>query len=155
MTNLTPPLECNLFRLEALEGPTDFHLQFSCHAGVASDHFGLRGSDFQINSSLYTVVAIDTTTQVHRILGFRSSAGFAVDDEAFLRAFASSILDMLERDGAIFEKKVFVVVSGEAKGTLITVPQASDQSAPSPFDQSTVLDQRAFKSVDSIASIAH
>ncbi|UPG89747.1 hypothetical protein L2Y96_20525 [Luteibacter aegosomaticola] len=146
MSKLEPPIHCKMFRLEALDGPTDFEAQFLCEAGKTSDHFGLRGSDFQIGRDLYTVVPLESDHDVSHLLSLKAASGYIVGDEVFLRSFASALIDMLRRGKTLYDQQTFVVLSPGKAEALGLSTQAEELTAPAPFESYLVLGHRFSKS---------
>jgi hypothetical protein len=146
MSNVDLFIHCKMIRLEPLDGPTDFEAQFICEAGQASDHFGIRGSDFQIGRDLYTVVPLESDHDVSHLLSLKSAAGFLVDDEAFLRSFASSLIDMLRRGKTLYDQQTFVVLSADKAEVLGFSSEVQEITAPRPYENYLVLGHRFSKS---------
>jgi hypothetical protein len=145
MSNLDPPIYCKMVRTEALEGPTAFQAQFSCQAGAATDHFGLNGDDFQINRDLFTVVPLKSDYDIAHILALKASSGYTVDDDAFFRAFASALVDMLRRGGTFFDQMTYIVMAPEQAEKLGIVRREGDGAPPSPYENYVVLESRFSK----------
>lgn len=88
------------------------------------------------------------------LLSLKSAAGFLVDDEAFLRSFASSLVDMLRRGKTLYDQQTFVVLSAEKAWLLGFTSEAHALTAPSPYDKFVVLAYRRSKSDYSSAPVA-
>lgn len=151
MTELIPPIHCKMSRLEALEGPTAFQAQFTCQARNAEEHLALDGSEFQIERDFFTVVPLESSYAISRLLALKSASGYPVDNETFFRGFASALIDMLRRGWTMFDQSTLVLLSAEQATQLGILSRVEDGVAPPPYDDYVVLERR-FSKADHLVS---